>query len=319
MTASQPAAGPDQPGRPAVEALRYVVADGLHGVVNLHSQATPNDIEWTNPVPSQPIGSFSFKLSIIILTHNDEATIVQAIDEVLNVDYPCAIELIAVDDASTDGTWYLLSSAGAGRVTMHRHEMHQGKGAALRTAVSLATGSYVIPFDADRQYSAADIPRVLAPVLAGRCSVVYGTRLFGCNTVYQSYWHALGNRMLTRLANLLFGSYLSDLHTCFKLMPSALLRELPIGPQGRGLDTELTALLLKRGIRPFEVPVSYYSRSVAQGKKITWRDGMACLRVLLRIRVQREASGMRSRQRNDAPPREDVVARSDQSTLPEAG
>jgi len=311
MTAAQSAAKPDQPGRPAEEALRYVVPDSLPEHTGPRSQEVMETNGRADLVPGTQLDILSLKLSIIILAYNDETTIARAIGEVLRIDYPCAVELIVVDDGSTDQTWRVISSIEDKRVVMHRHDANQGKGAALRSALSLATGSYVIPFDADLQYNALDIPRILAPVLTGRCDVVYGTRLFGCNTVYQSYWHALGNRMLTRLANVLFGAYLSDLNTCFKLLPLATLRELPIGEQGHGLDTEMTALLLKRGIRPFEVPVSYISRSLAQGKKISWRDGMVRLGILLRVRMQSESSRGRNR-RTDG-------AESDQQPLPEAG
>lgn len=116
---------------------------------------------------------------------------------------------------------------------------------------------------------------------------MYGVRLFGFNTVYQSYRYAVGNRLLTTIANVLFDANLSDLHTCLKLVPADLFKNLALRENGFGLDTELSASLLRLGIRPFEVPVSYYSRSHAQGKKINWRDAFECVRVLLRVRVTR--------------------------------
>ena len=119
---------------------------------------------------------------------------------------------------------------------------------------------------------------------------VYGTRLIGCNTVYQSYRYAMGNRMLTFLANVLFDASLTDLHTCLKLVPAASMKELSLNEIGFGLDTEMTALLLLRGVRPYEVPVSYYSRSHAEGKKITWRDAIKCIWILFRIRLQASSS-----------------------------
>ena len=227
----------------------------------------------------------TFKLSILMPAYNEEATIVQAVAEILTTDYPCAIELIVVDDGSTDRTGVLLSQINDERLIGHRHEINQGKGAALRTAASLASGTHILPFDADLEYAAEDIPRLVEPILAGRCSIVYGTRLFGCNTVYQTYRYALGNRLLTNIANILFNAYLSDLHTCLKMMPLPMLRELDLREKGFGLDTEMTALLLRRGLRPFEVPVRYYSRSHAQGKKITWRDAVICAWILCRVRI----------------------------------
>ncbi len=219
--------------------------------------------------------------------YNEERTIVSAVNSILDTDFPCEFELVVVDDGSTDATPVLLGRLKDRRLTVHRHRSNRGKGAALKTAASLATGAFILPFDADLEYSAEDIPKILAPVLSGRCEVVYGVRLFGLNTVYQSYRYALGNRFLTNLANVLFDAYISDLHTCLKLMPLATFRRLNLTARGFGLDTEVTASMLRMGIRPFEVPVSYYSRPHSQGKKITWRDGFACLGILIRVRFAR--------------------------------
>ena len=226
------------------------------------------------------------KLSILMAAYNEEITIARAVDKILKADYPCEIELIIVDDGSTDTTPMLLSRVEDPRVMVCRHSANQGKGAALLTAASLATGTHILPFDADLEYVAEDIPRVLEPVLEGRCEVVYGVRLSGSNAVYRSYLYVAGNRLLTRMANVLFNARLSDLHTCLKLMPLVMLRSLDLREKGFGLDSEITARLLRSGIRPFEVPISYYGRSHAEGKKITWRDGIACTRILLRVRLR---------------------------------
>jgi glycosyltransferase involved in cell wall biosynthesis len=235
------------------------------------------------------------KLSILMAAYNEENTIARAIDEILKVDCPCEIELIVVDDGSTDTTPALLSRVSDPRVRVHRQPSNQGKGAALLAAMILATGTHALPFDADLEYDAGDISRVIEPVLKGRCEVVYGVRLFGYNTVYRSYLYAMGNRLLTRMANILFNAHLSDLHTCLKLVPLVTLRGLDLHEKGFGLDSEITAALLRRGVRPFEVPVSYHGRSHAEGKKITWRDAVACALILLRVRLRgrsrREAAG----------------------------
>ena len=194
---------------------------------------------------------------------------------------------MVVDDGSTDGTIQLLSKIRDERLIVCRHERNLGKGAALRSAASIGSGTHILPFDADLEYAPEDIPKLLAPVLRGRCSVVYGARLFGCNTVYQSYRYAVGNRLLTRMANILFNAHITDLHTCLKLMPLAVFNELNPHETGFGLDTEITAMLLRQGIRPFEVPISYYSRSHAEGKKINWRDAVACVWILFRVRSRR--------------------------------
>lgn len=260
-----------------------------------------------NPLPP--------KLSILIPLYNKEATVTQAIREVLDVDYPCDMELIVVDDGSTDRTYDMLSQVNDDRMTVYRHQVNQGKGAALLSAASLAVGSYILPFDADLEYSADDIPRLLRPVLTSRCSVVYGTRLFGYNTVYQSYRCARRNRWLTRLANLLFDACINDLCTCLKLIPIGVFDQLTLSEPGFGLDTEMTALMLRQGVRPFEVPVSYYSRSHSQGKKISWRDAVACVRILLRVRIWTRSADSANCRRQFGPVYDTAVICSDQSAL----
>ncbi|WP_181043512.1 glycosyltransferase family 2 protein [Actinokineospora auranticolor] len=230
-------------------------------------------------------GDEPVRLSILVPAYNEERTAAHVVSGLLAADFPCPVEVIAVDDGSTDETARRLADIDDPRLTVLRHPRNLGKGAALMSAVAVATGTHVLPFDADHEYSPTDIPRLLEPVLADRCDIVYGTRLFGVNTVYQSYRYALGNRLLTLAANVLFDSSVSDLHTCFKLVPLSLVRQLDLSETGFGLDTELTARLLRLGLRPFEVPISYHSRSHAQGKKIDWRDGVACLRILARVRV----------------------------------
>ena len=239
-------------------------------------------------------GGSQVKLSILMSAYNEERTIVRAVQEVLETNYPCDVELIVVDDGSTDRTSALLRHVEDPRLRVHHHPNNRGKGAAIRMAATLATGTHVVPFDADLEYSPEDLPKMVTHVLNGRCSVVYGVRLFGFNTVYRSYRYAIGNRMLTRMANILFDACLSDLHTCLKLMPLAMLKSLNPSQAGFGLDTEVTALLLKRGIRPFEVPVTYYGRSHDEGKKITWRDALVCMWILLRVRLKGKARSARN-------------------------
>jgi dolichol-phosphate hexosyltransferase len=225
------------------------------------------------------------KLSILMPVYNERATLARAVKEVLNVDFPCEIELVVVDDGSTDGTRDLYSSLGDdSRVTVHMHDHNRGKGAAVRTAATVATGDYVIMCDADLEYSPADIPLLLAPVIAGHAEVVYGTRTFGSHNAY-SYAYVLGNKGVSTFANVLFNCYISDLETCFKLIPAPLFRELDIRDAGFGMEAEVTGKLLRRGFRPYEVPISYRSRSREAGKKLTWRDGVKALWILLRERL----------------------------------
>lgn len=230
------------------------------------------------------------KLSIVMPVYNEERTIAAAVSSVLRASYPCDYELIIVDDGSHDSTAEILRALRHPRARVITHERNLGKGGALLTGAQAATGTHLVPFDADLEYDAVDLAALVAPVLAGRTQVVYGARLFGANTRYQSYRHAVGNRAMTLAANVLFDARLSDLHTCLKLVPVELFRELELRESGFGLDTEITAKLLSNGIRPFEVPVSYHSRSAAHGKKITWRDGVQCLHVLARVRSTRGPS-----------------------------
>ena len=282
-----------------VGTLPGVAARSLPGPIAVQASPTAVDIGPVSRYLGLTGNSLPFKLSILMAAYNAEATIAQAIRAVLKVDYPCSIELIVVDDGSTDGTHKLLSRIDDARLITYRHEMNQGRGAALLSAARLATGSYVLLFDAGLGYSAEDIPRILAPVLADRCRVVYGTLLSGYNTVRQSHRYARGNRLLTWLANVLFDACVSDLHARLRLMPVAMLNDLSLREPGRGFDTELTALLLKLGIRPFEVPVSYSSRQHPPGEKVSWCTAMACVRILLHVRMRRRPAGLRSPRRQD--------------------
>jgi glycosyltransferase involved in cell wall biosynthesis len=225
------------------------------------------------------------KLSILMPVYNESATLAAAVKEVLDVAYPCDFELVIVDDGSTDGTRDLYPALGYDpRVTIRLHTRNQGKGAAIRTAAAAATGDYVIMCDADLEYSPAEIPSLLAPVLAGRAQVVYGTRTFSSHNSY-SYLYVLGNKGVTTAANLLFNCYISDLETCFKLIPADLYRQLRVRETGFGMEAEVTGKLLRRGFRPYEVPVTYAARSREAGKKLTWRDGVDALWILLRERL----------------------------------
>ena len=209
-----------------------------------------------------------------------------------STELPCERELIIVNDGSTDGTSEILRALNHPAACVIEHPRNLGKGAALQTGAAVASGTHFVPFDADLEYDPADLARLITPVMDGRCEVVYGVRLLGANTRYQSYRHVLGNRALTLAASLMFDASLTDLHTCLKLLPVELFQELNLTEDGFGLDTEITAKLLARGIPPFEIPVSYHSRSTAHGKKITWRDGVECLQVLARVRTERRGRPM---------------------------
>jgi dolichol-phosphate hexosyltransferase len=224
------------------------------------------------------------KLSVLMPVYNEVATLASAVKAVLDVDYPCEIELVVVDDGSTDGTRELYPAfSNDPRVTICLHERNQGKGAAVRTAAAAATGDYLIMCDADLEYSPAQIPALLMPVLVGDAEVVYGTRTFGSHNSY-SFLYVMGNKVVTTFANVLFNCYISDLETCFKLIPAALYRDLRVRATGFGMEAEITGKVLRRGIRPYEVPISYKARGRDAGKKLTWRDGVEALWILSRER-----------------------------------
>ncbi|MGI8699445.1 MAG: glycosyltransferase family 2 protein [Mycobacteriales bacterium] len=225
------------------------------------------------------------KLSILMPVFNEAATVAAAIKRVLDVHYPCDVELVIVDDGSSDDTRGIVAGVCDPRVVQVAHPANRGKGAAIRTAAQLATGDYLVSCDADLEYAPEEIPVLLAPVLAGAATVVYGTRSFGSHTAY-SFWYVVGNKAVTMWANLLFNAWISDLETCFKLMPLELYRDLDVRSAGFGMEAEVTGKLLGRGIRPYEVPISYRARSRAEGKKLTWRDGAEALWILTRLRVR---------------------------------
>jgi len=226
------------------------------------------------------------KLSILMPVYNEIETVDVVVKRVLDVAYPCDIELLIVDDGSTDGNAATLARLDDPRVSVHTHPRNRGKGAAIRTAAERATGTHVVMCDADLEYAPEDLPALIRPVLDQEAEVVYGTRSFSSHTAF-SFWFVLGNKGVTFIANALFDSWISDLETCFKLMPLELYRSLDVRAAGFGMEAEITAKLLRTGIRPYEVPINYRARSREAGKKLTWRDGVEAVWILARIRLAR--------------------------------
>jgi len=224
------------------------------------------------------------KLSILMPVYNEQETVATIVDRVLAVDYPCEVELVIVDDGSADGTAAILDKLSDPRLSVHSHSVNQGKGAAIRTAASKATGDYMVVCDADLEYRPEELPSLIEPVLAGDAEVVYGTRSFGSHSSF-SFWYVMGNKAVTLAANVLFNSYISDLETCFKMMPLALYRALDVRSAGFGMEAEVTGKLLRQGYRPYEVNISYRARTREDGKKITWKDGVEAIWILLRLRL----------------------------------
>ncbi|MEU4527512.1 glycosyltransferase family 2 protein [Micromonospora ureilytica] len=226
------------------------------------------------------------QLSILMPVYNEAERVAEALKQALAVRYPCEIEIVVVDDGSTDETPGILARMDDARLRVVTHPRNAGKGAAIRTAVDSTRGEYMVILDADLEYDPQDIPKLLAPVLEGHATVVYGNRTFGSHSAY-SFWYVVGNRGVTTAANVLFNTYIADLETCFKLMPVELYRSLDIRSRGFGMEAEVTGKLLRRGIRPYDVPITYRARGRAEGKKITWRNGVEALWILGRERARR--------------------------------
>jgi len=224
-------------------------------------------------------------LSILMPVYNEEATVEQAIAEVLGTTLPTNAELIVVDDGSTDRTAEILRSRDwPDGVTVLHHERNQGKGAAVRTALGHVHGELAAIFDADLEYDPGDLRVLLPPLLDGRTNAVFGVRAFDGYTSH-SFLYVLGNKGVTLAANVLFNVYLKDIMTCHKVMRTDLFRSLPLTARGFDIEAEITARLIQSGERIFELPIQYRARSTDEGKKLTAKDGFRVLRMLLRCRL----------------------------------
>lgn len=229
------------------------------------------------------------KLTIAVPVFNERDRIQLAIKELLDTSFPVPIEVLVVDDGSTDGTAEFLDTLDVpDQVRVLRHERNRGKGAALRTALDAATGDAFVPFDADLEYRPADLLNVIRPLIDGEAEVVYGTRAFGSHSAF-NFWYVVGNRLINTWLNILFNCYLSDLETCFKMVKTSLLRSLDLRSDGFEIEAEVTAKLLRAGHRPYEVPITYRARTRAEGKKINWRDGVLAIWTITRVRLGRAA------------------------------
>ncbi|MBN9623600.1 MAG: glycosyltransferase family 2 protein [Actinobacteria bacterium] len=226
------------------------------------------------------------QLSILIPVYNERARVRAAIDQVLKTEYPVDdVELVVVDDGSTDGTAEILRELAVDdRISLVVHERNAGKGEAVKTAIRSANGVYAAIMDADLEYDPADIGRLLEPILAGEAEVAFGSRGFDSHTAF-SFWYVMGNKGVTLVANLLFNCYLSDIMTCHKVMPLAIWRELNLRCTGFDIEPEITGKVLAHGHRIYEVPVRYRARGRAEGKKLTAVDGRRVVLTLSRCRV----------------------------------
>jgi glycosyltransferase involved in cell wall biosynthesis len=227
------------------------------------------------------------KISVIVPVFNERNTLVEILRRMRAVELPDGIEreIIVVDDGSDDGTRDVLKQLGDSTVRVVMHENNRGKGAAVRTGFAHATGDYVLVQDADLEYDPEDWPKLLAPVLRGKARVVYGSRFTG-ERRNMLFLHWIGNRFLSLVTNVLYNTTLSDMETCYKLIDRALISQLRLHADRFDFEPEITAKLLKLGVRIYEVPISYTGREFDEGKKITWRDGIAALRTLVKYRFK---------------------------------
>lgn len=227
-------------------------------------------------------------LSVVIPVYNEKATLEEIVGLVSAVETGLDLELVLVDDCSRDGSRDILKQMQEDHPDWKIvfHEYNQGKGAALRSGFETATGDVVLIQDADLEYDPQDYPRLLAPILAGRADVVYGSRFLGGGAhrvVY--FWHYLGNRFLTLLSNMLTDINLTDMEVCYKLFRREVLAGLTIEENRFGFEVEITAKVSRgKRWRIYEVPIAYYGRSYAEGKKITWKDGMRAIWCIFKYR-----------------------------------
>jgi glycosyltransferase involved in cell wall biosynthesis len=228
------------------------------------------------------------KLSILVPVYNERTVVERSLAQVVAAPLPEDMEreIVLVDDCSTDGTSEILDRMAAAEPTMrlYRHEVNQGKGAAIRTAIQHATGDFCLVQDADLEYDPSEYPLLLKPMLEGNADAVFGSRyLVGSQTRVLPFWHSVMNKTLTLLSNMLCNLNLTDMETCYKVFRTNLLKSIPIRSDRFGFEPEITMKCAKRQLRIYEVPISYHGRSYEEGKKIGWKDGVQALTTMLKF------------------------------------
>lgn len=227
-------------------------------------------------------------LSVLMPVYNESATLETIVERVLKAPVNLDIELVCVDDSSSDDSARILERLASrdDRIKVLQHDENKGKGRAIRTAIDAATGDISIVQDADLEYDPADYPRVLAPILQDHADAVYGSR-FAYSEVRRVlyFWHSLGNKVLTTMSNMATDLNLTDMETCYKAVRTDLLKSLRLTSDRFGFEPEITARLAKAGARIYEVPISYHGRTYDEGKHITWRDGVQAIWLIMKYRL----------------------------------
>jgi glycosyltransferase involved in cell wall biosynthesis len=228
------------------------------------------------------------KLSILVAAYNEEETLEASLARMISAPLPDGLEreIVLVNDGSKDRTWAIAQEVAARHpeVRIFQQSPNQGKGAALRRAIAEMTGDLAIFQDADLEYDPRDYPRILRPILDGRADVVFGSRFTWGERKVLFFWHTLANQFLTLLSNMLNNTNLTDMETCYKAFVADALRRIPLESNRFGVEPEITAKVARNRLRMYEVPVSYAGRPYGEGKKITWRDGIAALWFIFRYR-----------------------------------
>jgi len=235
------------------------------------------------------------RLSVVVPAYNEADTIERVVRQLRAL--PLTVEIIAVNDASTDQTGAVIDRLAKEKLldrALH-HPANRGKGAALRTGIAAAGGDVVVVQDADLEYDPADLPTLLGPIQTGRADAVYGSRFQGGPHRVLYFWHSVGNRVLTLMSNMFTNLNLTDMETCYKVVRTDLIKRLPLTSDRFGFEVEITARLSQAGARIWELPISYSGRTYAEGKKITWRDGIAALFHILRFNLFPPAGDWRRR------------------------
>jgi glycosyltransferase involved in cell wall biosynthesis len=226
-------------------------------------------------------------LTVVIPVYNERATVAEIIRRIRAVEIPLTLQVIVVDDGSSDGSDKVLQALEDSTVRVIRHTHNQGKGAAIRTGMEAMTGDLLLIQDADLEYDPDDWPRLLEPILKGKARVVYGSRFTGeRKNMLPLHW--FGNRILSLVTNILYSSTLSDMETCYKLFDAEVLKGITLVSDRFEFEPEITAKVMRRGFRIYEVPISYAGRETNEGKKITWRDGFGAMAALIRFRFTKD-------------------------------